>query len=95
MSKSISDNQKKSRGRPATGITPMVGVRLQPGFRAEIQTWADNQEDKPALAEAIRRLIRQGLDKPKAREVSLAAAKPARGIKAKPLRKAPPPERRT
>jgi hypothetical protein len=61
MVKSIFDNQKK-RGRPATGITPMVGVRLEQDFRGEIETWAGGQEDEPRLAEAIRRLIRLGLD---------------------------------
>jgi hypothetical protein len=40
----------------------MAGVRLEPDFRAEIEAWASKQEDKPKLAEAIRRLIRRGLD---------------------------------
>ena len=62
MLASIPDNQKKRRrGRPATGITPMAGVRLEPDFRAEIEAWASEQDDKPSLAEAIRRLIRRGL----------------------------------
>jgi hypothetical protein len=39
----------------------MVGVRLEPSFRAEIEAWAVRQKDKPTLAEAIRRLIRRGL----------------------------------
>jgi hypothetical protein len=65
MAQSISDNQKRSRGRPSTGVTPMVGVRLEPDFRAEIEAWAASQEDKPVLAEAIRRLIRCGLGTPK------------------------------
>jgi len=75
MVRSISDNQKKPRGRPATGITPMVGVRLEPEFRAEIETWAEEQEDKPVLAEAIRRLIRHGLGKQ--RMAPASASKPA------------------
>ena len=66
MAKSISDNQKK-RGRPATGITPMVGVRLEAEFRGEIEEWAAGQEDTPKLAEAIRRLIRLGLNSPAAK----------------------------
>jgi hypothetical protein len=45
----------------------MAGVRLEADFRAEIEAWAAKQEDKPVLAEAIRRLIRRGLDTPKRR----------------------------
>ncbi len=62
MVASIIDNHKKKRGRPATGVTPMAGVRLEPDFRAEIEAWAAKQKDKPAFAEALRRLIRYGLD---------------------------------
>jgi hypothetical protein len=62
MQTSIPDNQqKRGRGRPATGITPMVGVRLEPEFRAEIEAWAAKQQDAPSLAEAIRRLLKQAL----------------------------------
>jgi hypothetical protein len=44
----------------------MVGVRLDPHFREEIERWASMQEDSPTLAEAMRRLIRDALDrKPK------------------------------
>jgi hypothetical protein len=82
MAQSISDNQKKPRGRPATGITPMVGVRLEPEFRAEIETWAEEQEDRPVLAEAIRRLIRRGLGKSRKTPTAPASAsKPATAIK--------------
>jgi hypothetical protein len=45
----------------------MVGVRLEPDFRAEIEAWAEKQKDKPVLAEAIRRLIRRGLASPAAK----------------------------
>jgi hypothetical protein len=67
MPSSISDNQKKKlkpakgRGRPATGVTPMVGIRLEPEFRAEIEAWAVAQGDDPTFAEAARRLIKLGL----------------------------------
>jgi hypothetical protein len=60
MAKSISDNQKK-RGRPATGITPMTGVRLSEAILKEISRWASKQDDKPSKAEAIRRLVELGL----------------------------------
>lgn len=60
MAKSINDNQKK-RGRPATGIAPMVGVRMTDEFQAEIRKWIRKQSDRPTLAEAIRRLVEKGL----------------------------------
>jgi hypothetical protein len=63
MAQSIRDNQKKGRGRPATGVTPMIGVRIDPLFRAEIEAWAAKQDDQPSLAEAIRRLVAQSLKK--------------------------------
>ena len=60
MKKSINDNQKR-RGRPATGITPMVGVRMTAEFQRPIKAWAKSQEDRPSMAEAIRRLVELGL----------------------------------
>ena len=67
MAKSINDNRKK-RGRPATGTAPLVGVRMTKEFQSPIKEWATAQSDAPPLAEAIRRLIELGLTvKPKAR----------------------------
>jgi hypothetical protein len=60
MKKSISANQK-SAGRPATGITPMMGFRAEPETRAAIVRWAEKQSDMPTLSEAIRRLVMLGL----------------------------------
>jgi hypothetical protein len=60
MKKSINDN-RKSRGRPATGTAPLVGVRMTDELQAEIKTWAKKQSDRPALATAIRRLVETGL----------------------------------
>jgi hypothetical protein len=60
MTKAIGDTPKK-RGRPATGKAPMVGVRMAEDFQASIKAWAVRQSDKPALAEAIRRLVELGL----------------------------------
>ncbi len=60
MKKSINDNPK-TRGRPATGNAPMVGVRMTEEFQAEIKAWAKKQSDDPALATAIRRLVELGL----------------------------------
>jgi hypothetical protein len=62
MKKAISAKQK-SRGRPATGITPMMGFRADPVIRAEIVRWAENQRDMPSLSEAIRRLVEIGLSR--------------------------------
>jgi Arc/MetJ-type ribon-helix-helix transcriptional regulator len=61
MKRSMSAKQKKERGRPPTGVTPMIGVRLSKSARAEIERWAKAQEDRPSLSEAIRRLIDQSL----------------------------------
>lgn len=55
-------------GRPATGVNPMSGVRLTPGFRKEIEDWASEQEDQPNLAEAMRRLIKLGLKRRRKRK---------------------------
>lgn len=52
---------KKSRGRPATGKDPVVGLRMSPNLRGEIVKWAENQPDKPTLSEATRRLVELGL----------------------------------
>jgi hypothetical protein len=60
MKKSINDN-RKSRGRPATGTAPLVGVRMTDDLQAEIKAWAKRQEDQPPLAAAIRRLVELGL----------------------------------
>ncbi len=57
---SIPDNQKK-RGRPATGVTPLQGVRMSPELVGEIDAWAAQQPDRPSRAEAIRRLVVLGL----------------------------------
>ena len=61
MKKSSKDNPKKTRGRPATGKAPLVGVRMPEEFQAEIKVWAKKQQDQPALAPAIRRLVELGL----------------------------------
>ena len=59
MKKSINDNRK--RGRPATGTAPLVGVRMTEEFQAQVKAWAKKQDDQPALATAIRRLVEIGL----------------------------------
>jgi hypothetical protein len=53
---------KKKRGRPrTTGRGMLVGVRLRSEDLAAIDEWAAKQDDQPARAETIRRLIRKAL----------------------------------
>jgi hypothetical protein len=59
MKKPIS--QQKSRGRPATGQTPMLGFRATDELRGKIVHWAEFQPDLPKLSEAVRRLVELGL----------------------------------
>jgi hypothetical protein len=66
MGKSINDNRKIRRGRPATGTAPLVGVRMTEDLQAHIKAWAKKQSDNPPLATSIRRLVEIGLKaKPK------------------------------
>jgi hypothetical protein len=56
----ISDN-KKGRGRPATGIGTLIGLRWHEPDLAAIDEWRRKQVDMPARAVAIRRLVKLGL----------------------------------
>jgi Arc/MetJ-type ribon-helix-helix transcriptional regulator len=59
MAKSIEVNQKKRRGRPATGRDPVSAVRLPEELTAAVDKWAeDNVANR---SEAIRRLVELGL----------------------------------
>jgi hypothetical protein len=60
MARSISAKQKK-RGRPATGVRPMIGLRLSKVDIARVDRWA--AERHLTRSEAIRALIEQGLKK--------------------------------
>lgn len=62
MSQSINDNRKK-RGRPATGLDPMWGVRFPASQREAIDAWA--KAHALTRAEAIRRLVQCALNAPK------------------------------
>jgi hypothetical protein len=58
----IAGREKKTIGRPKTGIGPNVGLRLYPEQDAAIQAWIDRQPDpKPSKQQAIRRLVEKGL----------------------------------
>jgi hypothetical protein len=59
--KNTTPAKQKVIGRPATGITPMMGFRASPVLRASIVRWAENQPDMPTLSEATRRLVELGL----------------------------------
>ena len=41
----------------------MVGVRMSEDLQKEVRAWAHEQDDGPALATAIRRLVEIGLTK--------------------------------
>jgi hypothetical protein len=60
MSLSISAKQKKrSRGRPRTGVTPMIGLRLSEQEIARLDRWA--AQNGFSRSKAIRELIERGL----------------------------------
>lgn len=61
---SIAEQQKRPRGRPPTGLTPLTGVRIPAPLEAKLQAWIEAQPDpKPSKSEAIRRLLETALDK--------------------------------
>jgi len=60
MKPSITVKQKK-RGRPATGVDPLVGVRFPQGAIDAIDAWAAKAGDDVSRSEAIRRLVDLGL----------------------------------
>ena len=52
----------KKRGRPATGKTPRVGVRLSDNMRDGIDRWIASQpHPKPSTSDAIRFALRDWL----------------------------------
>jgi hypothetical protein len=67
--------KRKKRGRPATGVDPLVGVRMPPKVREAVEAWAKRQDDEPTLSEAIRQLLVRALA--------------AESVPAKPRRKPP------
>jgi hypothetical protein len=60
IARSISAKQKK-RGRPATGIRPMIGLRLSKVEIGRVDRWA--VDHGVTRSEAIRLLIESGLKK--------------------------------
>lgn len=60
--RSIAAKEKRPRGRPRTGIGPVISVRLYPEMEAALAAWIERQPaPKPSRSEAIRRLIERGL----------------------------------
>jgi hypothetical protein len=59
MKKSIKVDQKKKRGRPATGRGTNVSSRLPPAIVDEVDKWAEKNGATRSLA--IRRLVEIGL----------------------------------
>jgi hypothetical protein len=58
----IAGSEKRSRGRPRTGIGPNIGLRLYPELEAALDAWIVEQpEPKPSKPEAIRRILRERL----------------------------------
>jgi hypothetical protein len=79
MKQAISAKQK--RGRPPTGIRPMIGFRADFQLRQAIEKWAKSQADKPKLSDAIRRLVEIALtDTSKARGQSPSGAARAKSL---------------
>ena len=58
----MSIRDAKKRGRPATGIGTPITVRLRDDHLIALDTWIAEQPDKPSRPEAIRRLIKAGVD---------------------------------
>lgn len=58
MTKSITDNVKR-RGRPATGLGTLIGVRLQPNDLELLDLWIAANDKLLTRPEAVRRIIRQ------------------------------------
>jgi hypothetical protein len=60
MKRSITEIQKRGRGRPATGRDPAITSRIPQDIVAAVDKWAE-KNDVSSRAEAIRRLVEIGL----------------------------------
>ena len=88
----MKDTDGRTRGRPATGVTPMMRLRVSDELRAAILKWAEYQPDTPKLSEAIRRLVEMGLasagpQKPKVLSTSKQSAARAAELATKTIDK--------
>jgi hypothetical protein len=57
---------RKKRGRPATGQSPTLGIRLHRSLINEVEAWAKQQIDRPSRSVAIRRLLNLALNSERA-----------------------------
>ena len=94
MVKSIYAKQK-TRGRPATGVTPMVGLRLAQELIERVDRWAAHK--RLTRSDAIRQLLEEALGSgisrtanPKASEKATELAK--RALERIPLEEVAPAE---
>jgi hypothetical protein len=89
MAKSIKVNQKKRRGRPATGRDPVSAVRLPTDLTSAVDRWAVAHEIN--RSEAIRRLVEIGLTiKTKARSTGRPPAALVADLAAESIDSLPP-----
>jgi hypothetical protein len=51
---------RKKRGRPRTGQTPVVSLRLEPEWQQDIDEWRHGEPDQLSRSEAIRMLLGMG-----------------------------------
>ncbi len=80
MKKSIKVDQKKKRGRPATGRDPMVSSRIPADTVSAVDKWA--QHNETTRSDAIRRLVEIGL---KAKTPARPVSKPGQRARAQEL----------
>jgi predicted DNA-binding protein len=60
MAKSISVNGKKrGRGRPATGVDPVMAFRLPAALKEQVEKQAQANGEKPA--DVLRRIVEKAL----------------------------------
>jgi hypothetical protein len=61
--------KRKGRGRPATGKTPMIGLRLDPGITSQVDAFA-SKHGYDSRSDAIRHLLVRALACPKIAEAT-------------------------
>src|SRR5262245_13869799 len=70
--------RKKKRGPPAAAKGTLIGLPLEPGALARVDSWAASRPDEPSRPEAIHRLVELGLARAqRARARTKTAAKAA------------------
>jgi hypothetical protein len=64
MKRAIISDNKKTRGRPATGTGLLIGLRWHEAELEAIDEWRRHQDELPSRPDAIRRLVAIGLAAP-------------------------------